>query len=108
MINRLTIDHSIIELLRNNMRFNLIEFNFPLIFGVYPVSTTLARVGGAGFRQLAKFHHAAAIAYPNAPAPDLTAGFALSFLACYAPASGMLYRMRQPTSGVGPTCANSN
>ncbi|KAH0658436.1 hypothetical protein KY289_027184 [Solanum tuberosum] len=68
----------------------------------------LSSDGNGAERQLAKFHHAAAIAYPNAPAPDLTAGFALSFLACYAPASGMLYRMRQPTSGVEPTCANSN
>ncbi|KAH0639473.1 hypothetical protein KY290_036743 [Solanum tuberosum] len=75
---------------------------------VYVVITTLTRVGGASFWQLAKFHHAGAIAYPNALAPDLTAGFSLSFLACYAPTSGMLYQMRQPISGVGATCANSN
>lgn len=30
----------------------------------------------------AKDTHAAAIAYPNAPAPDLTAGFELSCLLC--------------------------
>ncbi|KAH0633360.1 hypothetical protein KY284_036146 [Solanum tuberosum] len=80
----------------------------PSIIRIYVVITTLARVGGASFWQLAKFHHAGAIAYPNALAPDLTAGFSLSFLACYAPTSGMLYQMRQPISGVGATCANSN
>lgn len=63
-------------------------------------STTLARVGGIGYRQLAKFHHAAAMAYQNAPAPDLTAGFELS---CLLSASKW---MCQPNSGVVPTYAN--
>ncbi|KAH0717345.1 hypothetical protein KY285_013376 [Solanum tuberosum] len=68
-------------------------------------SITLAWVDGADFRQLAKFLYVTAITYPNALLRALLLAF--SFLACYAPASGMLYQMHQPTSGVGPLYANS-